>query len=298
MNDGAGPDAGAAHRAGADRQDPQGRAEPDEVPQYPRGRDAAAFCEILLEGLAPDGGLYLPELPAGGRGHAGALARPVLCRAGLRDPVAVHRRHSGRRPARAVQRTYTVQVFGTAQIVPLQSAGRRPVPAGLSNGPTLAFKDMAMQLLGHLFEYELARRGEQLNILGATSGDTGSAAEYAMRGKKGVRVFMPVAAGPHEPVPAGADVQPAGRRTSTTSPSKACSTTARTSSRPSVQRPGLQARSTTSAPSTRSTGRGCWRRWCTTSPVTSRPRSATTRWSTSACLRATSATSVPATWRA
>ena len=60
----------------------------------------------------------------------------------------------------------------------------------LSNGPTLAFKDMAMQLLGNLFEYELARRGEQLNILGATSGDTGSAAEYAMRGKTGVRVFM------------------------------------------------------------------------------------------------------------
>ncbi|MDO9159893.1 MAG: threonine synthase, partial [Burkholderiaceae bacterium] len=59
-----------------------------------------------------------------------------------------------------------------------------------SNGPTLAFKDMAMQLLGNLFEYELARRGEQLNILGATSGDTGSAAVDAMRGKKGVRVFM------------------------------------------------------------------------------------------------------------
>jgi threonine synthase len=58
---------------------------------------------------------------------------------------------------------------------------------GLSNGPTLAFKDMAMQLLGNLFEHVLAERGEQLNILGATSGDTGSAAEYAMRGKRGVR---------------------------------------------------------------------------------------------------------------
>src|SRR5690606_28841417 len=60
----------------------------------------------------------------------------------------------------------------------------------LSNGPTLAFKDMAMQLLGQLFEYELGRRGETLNILGATSGDTGSAAEHAMKGKRGVRVFM------------------------------------------------------------------------------------------------------------
>jgi threonine synthase len=55
---------------------------------------------------------------------------------------------------------------------------------GLSNGPTLAFKDMAMQLLGNLFEYALKRAGLKLNILGATSGDTGSAAEYAMRGKK------------------------------------------------------------------------------------------------------------------
>ncbi|MBN9340098.1 MAG: threonine synthase, partial [Comamonadaceae bacterium] len=87
-------------------------------------------------------------------------------------------------------KTYTAEVFGTAAIVPL-----RPLEDGLwlealSNGPTLAFKDMAMQLLGNLFEYELARRGAQLNILGATSGDTGSAAEYAMRGKQGVRVFM------------------------------------------------------------------------------------------------------------
>ena len=65
----------------------------------------------------------------------------------------------------------------------------------LSEGPTAAFKDMAMQLLGELFEYELARRGETLNILGVTSGDTGSAAEYAMRGRQGIRVFMLTPAG-------------------------------------------------------------------------------------------------------
>ncbi|HEX6157353.1 MAG TPA: threonine synthase, partial [Burkholderiales bacterium] len=60
----------------------------------------------------------------------------------------------------------------------------------LSNGPTLAFKDMAMQLLGELFERVLAQAGRPLNILGATSGDTGSAAEHAMRGRPGIKVFM------------------------------------------------------------------------------------------------------------
>ena len=118
-----------------------------------------------------------------------------------------------------------------------------------------------------------ARRGETLNILGATSGDTGSAAEYAMRGKRGVRVFMLSPARPHEPVPAGADVQPAGRRTSTTSRSRACSTTARTSSRRSPTTSSSSA-ATRSAPSTRSTGRACSRRSSTTSPATSRPREA------------------------
>jgi threonine synthase len=88
------------------------------------------------------------------------------------------------------KRTYTEAAFGTREIVPLKELEDRFYLEALSNGPTLAFKDMAMQLLGNLFEYELGRRGEQLNILGATSGDTGSAAEYAMRGKKGVRVFM------------------------------------------------------------------------------------------------------------
>ncbi|MEY4122094.1 MAG: hypothetical protein RLZZ457_932, partial [Pseudomonadota bacterium] len=87
-------------------------------------------------------------------------------------------------------KTYTQEVYGTETIVPVRKLEDGLWVEALSNGPTLAFKDMAMQLLGNLFEYELARRGEELNIFGATSGDTGSAAEYAMRGKKGVRVFM------------------------------------------------------------------------------------------------------------
>jgi threonine synthase len=88
------------------------------------------------------------------------------------------------------RRAYNREVFGTEAIVPLKPLDDGLMLQALSNGPTLAFKDMAMQMLGQLFEYELGRRGQVLNILGATSGDTGSAAEYAMKGKKGVKVFM------------------------------------------------------------------------------------------------------------
>ncbi|MBA4212805.1 MAG: threonine synthase [Polaromonas sp.] len=156
------------------------------------------FCEILLEGLAPDGGLYLPErypqvdattlarwrqvFNQGAAGGYASLAFEVLSLY-IDDIPPAHLRA-------LCQRTYTEAVYGTPQIVPLKKLEEGFWLEALSNGPTLAFKDMAMQLLGNLFEYELARRGEELNILGATSGDTGSAAEYAMRGKKGVRVFM------------------------------------------------------------------------------------------------------------
>ena len=152
----------------------------------PRG-----FSDILLEGLAPDGGLYLPtHYPkvddatlTRWRGLSYAdLAFEILSLYIDDIPAADLKR--------LVQATYTEAVFGSAAIVPLRRLEDGVWIEALSNGPTLAFKDMAMQLLGNLFEYELARRGEQLNILGATSGDTGSAAEYAMRGKQGVRVFM------------------------------------------------------------------------------------------------------------
>jgi threonine synthase len=171
--------------------------------------DRKHFCEILLEGLAPDGGLYLPERYP--QVDAATLDKwRALSYADLAFEILTL--YIDDIPADDLQaicrKTYTQEVFGTKEIVPLKALDPRPRLRGddgwgdggnddpplyleaLSNGPTLAFKDMAMQLLGNLFEYELARRGEHLNILGATSGDTGSAAEYALRGKQGVRVFM------------------------------------------------------------------------------------------------------------
>ncbi|MGJ7506901.1 threonine synthase [Variovorax sp. GT1P44] len=153
--------------------------------------DRRRFCEILLEGLAPDGGLYLPEQYP--KFDAVTLSKwRALPYAELAfEILSLYIDDIPPADLKAIcAKTYTADVFGTPEIVPLRELEDGVYLEALSNGPTLAFKDMAMQLLGNLFEYELARRGEELNILGATSGDTGSAAEYAMRGKKGVRVFM------------------------------------------------------------------------------------------------------------
>ncbi len=160
--------------------------------------DAESFCDILLGGLAPDGGLYLPqhyphvtatELAQWRSLPYTALALRVLEKFVTDIPPDDLRR--------IVERTYTPQIYrycrpgrNPADIVPLTTLEPGFHLLELSNGPTLAFKDIAMQLLGNLFEYVLEKRGESINILGATSGDTGSAAEYAMRGKNGVRVFM------------------------------------------------------------------------------------------------------------
>ena len=149
------------------------------------------FSDILLEGLAPDGGLYLPERYPHVDGATLArwrgLAYPDLAFEILSlyiDDIP------GAELRALVDKTYTAATFGSSEITPLSEIGDGLWLQALSNGPTLAFKDVAMQLLGNLFEYELARRGETLNVLGATSGDTGSAAEYALRGKRGVNVFM------------------------------------------------------------------------------------------------------------
>ncbi|HMZ12272.1 MAG TPA: threonine synthase [Plasticicumulans sp.] len=155
--------------------------------------DAAArtFSDILLAGLAPDGGLYLPEhypqvsaaeLAAWRELPYAELAFEILRKFATDLPEADLRALTAK--------TYTAAVYRSDAITPLRTLEPGLYILGLSNGPTLAFKDMAMQLLGNLFEYVLGQSGEELNILGATSGDTGSSAEYAMRGKRGIRVFM------------------------------------------------------------------------------------------------------------
>ena len=157
-----------------------------------RGRmPAARFCDVLLGGLAPDGGLVVPQayprFDADELGRLRALSYPELASAIIGRFVDDIPREE---LDALIRRAYRADIFGSPEITPLQTLEPGLHLLKLSNGPTLAFKDVAMQLLGELFEYVLEREGRMLNILGATSGDTGSAAGYAMRGRKGIRVFM------------------------------------------------------------------------------------------------------------
>ncbi|MBA2338591.1 MAG: threonine synthase [Acidimicrobiia bacterium] len=153
------------------------------------------FADALVEGLAPDGGLVVPEeIPVftGDElaGIAGAaypeVAAVVLNRfvghgvVGL-DPAAI---------AEVAGAAYGPDRFDHADVVSLRPLDDGLVLCGLSHGPTLAFKDMAMQLVAGLLELVLGARGERMTVLGATSGDTGSSAEHALAGSAAVEVFM------------------------------------------------------------------------------------------------------------
>ena len=149
------------------------------------------FTEIMIEGLAPDGGLFLPESfskrdPAELAAMRGMNYREIA--------FAVLSKFADDIPSgdlkRLIDKTYTKAIFGSDDITPVKELEPGLFLLGLSNGPSLAFKDIALQLIGNLFEYVLEKRGERLNVLGATSGDTGPSAEYALRGKKNVQVFM------------------------------------------------------------------------------------------------------------
>ncbi len=152
---------------------------------------AKTFSQVLLMGLAPDGGLMMPEhypqIDAATLERWRSLSYPELA-------FEIIRLYADDIPAEdlrtIISRTYTAEAFGSPDIAPVRTLKNGIKIQALSNGPTLAFKDMAMQFLGNIFEYVLAKEGKTLNILGATSGDTGSAAEYALRGKRGINVFM------------------------------------------------------------------------------------------------------------
>lgn len=161
---------------------------------------AAKFTDILMSGLASDGGLYIPTAyPEVDRAELESL-RTVFDTDGYAALVAeILKLYIDDIPAEDLEdiarRAYTAEAFGTDEIVRLSRLDDRVLLGHISEGPTAAFKDMAMQLLGELFEYVLTRRGAKINILGATSGDTGSSAEYAMRGRDNINVFMLTPAG-------------------------------------------------------------------------------------------------------
>ena len=171
---------------------------------YISTRDASAqprsFTDILLTGLSPDGGLFMPAVYPSITPDLLSEWRKLLLHDGYAALAAeVLKLYVDDIPEADLEaiarRAYRTPVFADEEIVPVTRLNDTLHIGHLSEGPTAAFKDMAMQLLGELFEYELARRGEELNILGATSGDTGSSAEYAMRGRDGIRVFMLTPAG-------------------------------------------------------------------------------------------------------
>ncbi|RAP34223.1 threonine synthase [Candidatus Marinamargulisbacteria bacterium SCGC AG-439-L15] len=150
------------------------------------------FSEVILEGLAADGGLFVPEsipkldveklISFKSFSYADLAYEVMLPFVGDAIPDQDLRD--------LVQKTYTKEIFGSETIAPVEHLFGDVYLQDLSSGPSLAFKDMAMQFLGHLLDYELTRQNKRLCILGASSGDTVSAAEEALKEKSRIDVVM------------------------------------------------------------------------------------------------------------
>jgi threonine synthase len=161
--------------------------------RYVSTRGAApelGFDDVLLDGLARDGGLYVPaDWPKIDGGEFAALAKldyaglacrvtwPFLGGAIAEDDYAALARD-------------TYEAFDHPEVAPMVALGRDEWLLELFHGPTLAFKDYALQLVGRLFDDVLRRRGQRITIVGATSGDTGSAAIEACRGRDAMDIFI------------------------------------------------------------------------------------------------------------
>jgi threonine synthase len=156
-----------------------------------RGRaPAASFADVLLAGLAPDGGLYLPQAwPQFSEADLAAFA-------GISYPEAAYRvlsRFTGPSFSETELREAIAAAyagFDVQAIAPLVDVGQGRTLLELFHGPTLAFKDIALQVLGQLFSRALAKRGGRATIVAATSGDTGSAAIAALGGLPNIDVFV------------------------------------------------------------------------------------------------------------
>ena len=154
------------------------------------GMQPSNFSDVLLEGLAPDGGLVVPAtIPTVNLETIESwrdLTYPELAT----EVIGLYWTDIPREDLAGLCRAAYGAQFNSDMIVPLTPIDQMAALVDLSQGPTLAFKDMAMQFLGEALPYVLKKRDQTLNILGATSGDTGSAAEYAFRSKPNIGVFM------------------------------------------------------------------------------------------------------------
>jgi threonine synthase len=157
--------------------------------QYFSTRDTGhrlGFSEVVMTGLARDGGLFLPaEIPDASRqlGRWAGLSYPDLSVAIMSCFADVHE------VSLRCMLEESCRTFSHPEVTPVVQVGDVHV-LELFHGPTLAFKDVALQFLGRLFEHILAGEGGTLNIVGATSGDTGSAAIHGVRGRRGIRIFV------------------------------------------------------------------------------------------------------------
>jgi len=165
------------------------------------GIDPISFTKAVMMGLATDGGLLLPQtIPHVDEKTVEAwqsMSYPELSHAVLSlfiDDIPPEDLRE------LIDRSYAT--FTHPEITPLVKMGKLYI-LELFHGPTLAFKDVALQFLGNVFEYLLKESGEKMNIVGATSGDTGSAAIYGVRGKERINIFI---LHPHKRVSAVQDV--------------------------------------------------------------------------------------------
>ena len=149
------------------------------------------FIEVLLSGLAPDGGLYVPiEYPKFDSQlnnlrslNYSQLALEIMS-AFIGECIPKSDLNN------IIMQTYHQDIFKSKEITPVIHLADHIYIQDLSSGPSLAFKDMAMQFLGHIMDYVLQKNNQELTIVGASSGDTVSAAEEAMRGKRNINVVM------------------------------------------------------------------------------------------------------------